>query len=156
VVLICMAGALGKAWKNLWARVGGESLKKENNAKNEQNRGYFICIAAAHAEDSWVGVWANNLAFWGCYKFGPKLGFLFVPYPDTEHKPSQIVPPGRNIDDPQAAPAHSLAALTAGEMGYGGLVLFTLLWLRWLSMGASFLWPRTPDPMQRIGVGIFF
>jgi hypothetical protein len=66
------------------------------------------------------------------------------------------VPPGRNIDDPQAAPAHSLAALTAGEMGYGGLVFLTLLWLRWLSMGASFIWPRTDDPMRRIGVGIFF
>jgi hypothetical protein len=23
-------------------------------------------------------------------------------------------------------------------------------------MGASFIWPRTPDPMRRIGVGIFF
>ena len=66
------------------------------------------------------------------------------------------MPAGRNIDAPQAAPAHSLAALTAGEMGCGGLALLTLLWLRWLQMGASFLWPRTPDPMRRIGVGIFF
>jgi hypothetical protein len=41
-------------------------------------------------------------------------------------------------------------------MGFGGLALLTLLWLRWLFLGATFLWPRTPDPMRRICVGIFF
>jgi len=41
-------------------------------------------------------------------------------------------------------------------MGYGGLALLTLLWVRWLLMGAGFLLPRTPDPMRRVGVGIFF
>ena len=66
------------------------------------------------------------------------------------------MPAGRDIDEPQAAPAHSLAALTVGEMGYGGLALLALLWVRWLLMGASFLLPRTPDPMRRVGVGIFF
>jgi len=156
VVLVCMAGALGKAWKTVGARFADDSLKNEYGAKHEQNRGYYIRIAAAIAEDSWFGVGPNNWSYWVSNKYGPKLGFLFVPYRDTEHKPSQIVPPGRDIDDPQAAPAHSLAALTAGEMGYGGLALFTLLWLRWLSMGASFLWPRTADPMRRMGVGILF
>jgi hypothetical protein len=28
--------------------------------------------------------------------------------------------------------------------------------MRWFSMGAGFLWKRTPDPMRRIGVGLFF
>ena len=60
------------------------------------------------------------------------------------------------MDAPQAAPAHSLAALTVGEMGFGGLALLTLLWLRWFSMGIGFFRPRTPDPMRRLGVGIFF
>ena len=132
VVVVGMAAALGKAWKTVGARFAGDSLKNEYSAKHEQNRGYYIRIAAAIAEDSWFGVGPNNWSFWVSDKYGPKLGFLFVPYPDTEHKPSQIVPAGRNIDDAQAAPAHSLAALTAGEMGYGGLVLLALLWLRWL------------------------
>jgi hypothetical protein len=39
----------------------------------------------------------------------------------------------------QAAPAHSLAALTVGELGIPGLVLLTVLWLRWFQMGSSFL-----------------
>ncbi len=41
-------------------------------------------------------------------------------------------------------------------MGIPGLVLFTLLWLRWFQMGASFFWKRTPDPMRRMGIGFFF
>jgi O-Antigen ligase len=156
LVMLGMAGALAKSWKTVGARFAKDSLKNEYGAKHEQNRGYYIRIAAAIAEDSWFGVGPNNWSFKVSNKYGPKLGWHFVPYIDTEHKPSDVVPPGRNIDDAQAAPAHSLAALTAGEMGYGGLALFTVLWIRWLLMGASFLWPRTPDPMRRIGVGIFF
>jgi hypothetical protein len=156
LVMLGVAGALGKAWKTVGARFANDSLKNEYGAKHEQNRGYYIRIAAAIAEDSWFGVGPNNWSFWVSNKYGPKLGFHFIPYSGTERAPSQIVPAGRNIDDPQAAPAHSLAALTAGEMGYGGLALFTLLWARWLLMGASFLLPRTEDPMRRIGVGIFF
>jgi hypothetical protein len=110
----------------------------------------------AIAEDSWFGVGPNNWSYLVSNKYGPRLGWHFVPYMDTEQPPSQIVPAGRDIDEAQAAPAHSLAALTTGEMGFGGLALFTLLWLRWLLMGASFLWPRSPDPMRRMGVGIFF
>jgi len=34
--------------------------------------------------------------------------------------------------------------------------LLGLVWVRWLFVGATFLWPRTPDPMRRIAVGIFF
>ena len=156
VVMIGVTGAMAKAWKTVGARFAGDSLKNEYSAKHEQNRGYYIRIAMAIAEDSWLGVGPNNWSYLVSNKYGPKLGFHFIPYSSTDRAPSQIVPAGRNIDDPQAAPAHSLAALTAGEMGVGGLALLTVLWLRWLLMGASFLWPRTPDPMRRIGVGIFF
>ena len=159
IVLLVMAGtggALAKSWKTVGARFAGDSLKNEYGAKHEQNRGYYIRIALEIAKDSWFGVGPNNWSYWVSNKYGPRLGWHFVPYMGTEQEPSQKVPAGRNIDDPQAAPAHSLAALTAGEMGLGGLVLFTFVWLRWLIMGASFLWPRTADPMRRMGVGIFF
>lgn len=156
VVLAGIGGALAKSWKTVGARFQGDSLKNEYGAKHEQNRGYYIRIALAIANDSWFGVGPNNWSYWVSNKYGPRLGWHFIPYMDTEQEPSQIVPAGRDIDEPQAAPAHSLAALTAGEMGFGGLALFTLLWLRWLLMGASFLWPRTPDPMRRMAVGIFF
>ena len=156
LVMAGMAGALAKSWKTVGARFANDSLKNEYSAKHEMNRGYYIRIAMAIAKDSWFGVGPNNWSYWVSNKYGPRLGWHFVPYMGTDQEPSQRVPSGRDIDAPQAAPAHSLAALTAGEMGVGGLALLTLLWLRWLQMGASFLWPRTPDPMRRIGVGIFF
>lgn len=157
LVIAGISGALAKSWKTVSERFKGDSLKNEYTSKrHEQNRGYYIQIAVAIADDSWFGVGPNNWSYLVSNKYGPRLGWHFVPYMDTDQAPSQIVPAGRDIDEPQAAPAHSLAALTVGEMGYGGLVLFTLLWLRWLLMGASFLWPRTPDPMRRMGVGIFF
>jgi hypothetical protein len=60
------------------------------------------------------------------------------------------------VDEAQAAPAHSLGALTAGELGIPGLVLLGILWLRWFQMAGSFLVKRHADPMWRIGTGLFF
>ena len=37
-----------------------------------------------------------------------------------------------------------------------GLVLFAVLWGRWFQMGLRFLWQRSPETMQRLGVGLFF
>src|SRR5262249_32687653 len=98
----------------------------------------------------------NNWSYWVSNKYGPELGWKFVHYSGTDKEPSDVVPSGGNVDEAQAAPAHSLAALTVGEMGLGGLIVFGLLWLRWFQMGAGFLWPRTPDPVRRVGTGIFF
>jgi hypothetical protein len=156
LVMIAMGGALAKSWKTVGERFANDSLKNEYGAKHEQNRGYYIRIATAIAEDSWFGVGLNNWSYWVSNKYGPRLGWYFIPYLSPDQKPGQKVPPGRDIDDPQAAPAHSLPALTVGEMGVGGLVLLGLLWARWLLLGASFFWPRTTDPMRRIAVGIFF
>lgn len=156
LVILMAVGVVAKSWKTLNSRFEGDSLKSEYANNHEQNRGYYIRIAVAIAADHWFGVGPNNWSYWVSNKYGPKLGFRFVPYIGTDKEPSDVVPPGRNIDEAQAAPAHNLAALTAGEMGIVGLVLLTLLWLRWLQMGASFLWPRLSDPMNRMGVGIFF
>lgn len=156
LVILMAVGVVAKAWKTLNSRFEGDSLKSEYGNTHEQNRGYYIRIAIAIAADHWFGVGPNNWSYWVSNKYGPKLGFRFVPYIGTEKEPSQLVPAGRNIDAAQAAPAHNLAALTAGEMGSVGLFLLALLWMRWLQMGISFLWPRIPDPMRRMGVGIFF
>ncbi|HLX71907.1 MAG TPA: O-antigen ligase family protein [Verrucomicrobiae bacterium] len=156
LVLCGIGGALAKSWKTVGDRFKNDSLKQEYGSKHVQNRGYYIRIALAIANDSWFGVGPNNWSYLVSNKYGPRLGWHFVPYMDLEQAPSQLVPAGRDIDEPQAAPAHSLAALTIGEMGFGGFAIFSLLWVRWLLMGASFLWPRTPDPMRRMGVGIFF
>ncbi len=155
VVMLLAGGALAKSWKSISSRFGEASLAQEYENKHAQGRGFYIRMAAELVEDHWFGVGPNNWSYWVSNQYGPRLGFKFAPYPGTDRPPKFVVGADANVDDPQAAPAHSLAALTVGEMGFGGLFLLTVLWLRWFQMGASFLWPRTPDPLRRINVGIF-
>jgi hypothetical protein len=156
LIVIAATGVTLKSWKTLQTRFESVSLADEYTKKKTLGRGYYIRVAATIAEDRWFGVGLNNWSYWVSQKYGPMLGYRFVPYRGTDKDPSLVIPPGSNVDEAQAAPAHSLAALTAGELGIPGLVLFSFLWLRWFQMGASFLWPRIPDPMRRMGIGIFF
>ena len=119
-------------------------------------RGYYIRIARAIAKVEFFGVGLNNWSYWVSNKYGPKNGYRFVPYRGEDHEPRTLIPSDSNVDEAQAAPAHNLGALTLGELGIPGLVLFSLLWMRWFQMGGSFLGKRDPDPMRRIGVGLFF
>jgi len=159
VALVVIAGAAGitaKSWNTLQARFSESNMKEEYGNNKKLGRGYYIRIARTMVEEQWLGVGLNNWSYWASNKYGPRLGYRFVPYPGTDREPSYIIPPNSNVDMAQAAPAHSLAALTLGEMGIPGLLLLTLLWLRWFQMAGSFLWKRTPDPMRRMAVGIFF
>jgi hypothetical protein len=156
VAFVVAGGLAAKSWRTLAVRFQSSTLEEEYDNKHTMGRGYYIRIALAIADDLWFGVGPNNWSYWVSNKYGPRLGWHFVPYPGTDKEPSYDVPVGSNLDDAQAAPAHSLAALTAGEMGFAGLVLFTCVWLRWFQMGAVFLTRRTPDPLQRMGVGFFF
>jgi hypothetical protein len=155
---VCLAagGALAKSWDSLSSRFGEASLEQEYENKHSQGRGYYLRMAAALVEDHPFGVGPNNWSYWVSNKYGPKMGFRFAPYPGTDRRPKFVVGANANVDDPQAAPAHSLGALTVGEMGYGGLLLLLILWFRWFQMGFVFLLQRTTEPMRRIGVGIFF
>lgn len=156
VVFLGAAGMLGKAWNTLSSRFEESTFRQEYESKRNLGRGYYIRIARTIATERWFGVGLNNWSYWVSDYYGPKLGYRFVPYKGTDQEPSSVVPPGSNVDEPQAAPAHSLGALTLGEMGIPGFLLFTLVWLRWFQMGGSFLWPPNPGPMRRIAVGIFF
>jgi hypothetical protein len=156
VVLVTGAGLVGKSWKTLSARFQESSLEKEYGNKRAMGRGYYLRMARAIAEDRWLGVGLNNWSWWVSNKYGPRQGYRFVPYRSQDKDPSTIVPANSNVDMAQAAPAHSLGALTLGELGIPGLILFALLWIRWFIMGAGFLLRRTPEPMRRIGVGLFF
>lgn len=155
---LCVALAVGmvaKAWHTIQARYDEASLAQEYKG-HTQNRGYYFTVAKAIMQDRFFGVGLNNWSYLVSNEYGPALGWHFVPYIGTENYPSDVVPPGRDIDEAQAAPAHNLGALTVGELGIPGLLIFTLLWLRWFQMGASFLPWRVPDPTLRLGAGIFF
>ncbi len=156
VIVLAAVGAGAKSWKTLQSRFKGTDLSQEYGNNRSLGRGYYIRVAEAIIQDQFFGVGLNNWSYWVSEKYGPHLGYHFVHYKGTDIEPSTVIPPDSNVDEAQAAPAHSLAALTAGELGIPGLVLFTILWIRWFQMAASFLWQRTTDPLRRIGVGIFF
>jgi hypothetical protein len=156
LIVLAAGGVVAKSWKTLATRFGSSTLEQEYGHHHNLGRGYYLRVAAAIVDEHWFGIGLNNWSYRVSNEFGPKLGYRFVPYRGTDKEPSTVIPPNSNIDEAQAAPAHCLAALTVGELGYPGLFLLLLLWLRWLQMGASFLWKRTPDPMRRLGVGILF
>lgn len=155
-IVLAAVGAVAKSWKTLQSRFKGTNLAEEYGNNRSLGRGYYIRVAEAIVQDQFFGVGLNNWSYWVSEKYGPHLGYHFVHYKGTDIEPSTVIPPDSNVDEAQAAPAHSLAALTAGELGIPGLVLLTILWIRWFQMAGSFLWPRTTDPLRRIGVGILF
>ncbi len=156
MVLVMAGGVLAKSWKTLKARFESSNFQQEYENKKTLGRGYYIRIAKAITQDRFFGVGLNNWSYWVSQEYGPKQGYRFVPYNGTDRDPPITIPPDSNVDEAQAAPAHCIEALTAGELGIPGLVLFLLVWARWFQIGATFLLPRTPDPMRRLGVGIFF
>jgi len=156
VIALATAGITAKSWKSLRERFQSSTLEQEYGNHHNLGRGYYLRVAEAIVDDHWFGIGLNNWSYRVSNYYGPKLGYRFVRYRGTDKEPSTVIPSGSNIDEAQAAPAHCLAALTAGELGIPGLFLLALLWLRWFQMAAGFLWRRTPDPMRRLGVGIFF
>jgi hypothetical protein len=156
LIVLGAAGLLAKSWKTLGDRFHESTLSQEYGNHHNLGRGYYIRVAAAIVDDHWFGIGLNNWSYRVSNEYGPKLGYRFVPYRGTDKEPSTVIPSNSNVDEAQAAPAHCLAALTAGELGYPGLFIFALLWLRWFQMAATFFWKRSDDPTRRIGVGIFF
>jgi hypothetical protein len=157
LVVVLAGGIAAKGWHSLTTRFAEASWKDEYGNKRNLGRGYYLRVAHLIAVKEPVGVGLNNWSYWVSGKYSHMLGYGFVPYKGTDREPSQKIPEHALVDDEaQAAPAHNLCALTVGELGIPGLVIFLALWLRWFQMGASFLWPRSPDPMRRIAVGIFF
>ena len=156
VILLGAAGMLAKSWKTLSTRFHESNFKAEYQSKKNLGRGYYLRIAKVIAGERLFGVGLNNWSYWVSNKYGPKLGYPFVPYKGTDREPSDKIPENSNLDEAQAAPAHNLSALTVGELGIPGLALFLLLWLRWFQMGATFLRRRTAELSRRIPLGIFF
>jgi O-antigen ligase len=149
VVLALIAG-VAYSWKTMMARFEGASIADEK----EKGRGEYIRLAKLIVADKFFGVGLNNWSWAVSKEYGPKDGSPFIPYINTSEPPSQENPKG--LETAQAPPAHNLAALTAGELGWPGLILFGAVWFRWFQIGISFLWKRKSDPMLRLGAGLFF
>jgi hypothetical protein len=156
LIAIAATGIAAKSWNTLKERFDSSNLKDEYGNNRRLGRGYYIRIAKYIVADRTFGVGLNNWSYWVSQNYGPLLGYRFIAYKGTDKEPVTKLPDTANVDEAQAAPAHSLGALTAGELGWPGLALFSIVWLRWFYLAFKFLWKRTPDPLKRIGVGLFF
>ncbi len=155
LVLAGVAVMIGASWGQIERRYMETSLEQEYFDTAVDGRGVYLRLSAAIARDHFFGVGLNNWSYRVSRTYGPQIGYRFDDYD------SLIAVYGTSNDKIYAnsylaAPAHNLAALTLGELGVPGLLIFALLWLRWLSMGLPFLRLPKADPMRALGVGMLF
>jgi O-antigen ligase len=158
-VLGCAAAA-GLLLVVSWDRI---TVRYKNNASMEElmgeggfeSRSQFWTIAKLIAEDRPYGVGLNNWSYEVSKTYASQLGVRYNDYDELKAPLDRDVDP--ELQPIYAPPAHSIMALTWGELGTIGLVLLMLVWLRWFQMGVSFLRGRlNPDPMHRLGIGLLF
>jgi len=154
--LAVLAGTfiIGQSWKTIGGRM--EENKEEITNDPTQGRGYYFNLAALMRADEPLGVGLNNWSWAATNKYGGMLGMEYNAYTDVNTMPDRTVP--RNSPDlAQAAPGHSLPALTQGELGYPGAVLFAIIWLRWFSITIPSLFKKKGNDLFRMfGVGAFW
>jgi len=156
VALVLAAVALvAGSWGKMQERYAEASLQEEYLDPTVDGRGIYLRLASMLAADHFFGVGLNNWSYHVSQTYGAKLGFRFVDY---EYLTSVYGTEDEALfaDSYLAAPAHNLAALTLGELGVPGLLIFAAMWARWFFMGAAFLPLPREDPMRVMGVGLFF
>jgi hypothetical protein len=152
LVCCCTAAMVVRAWDTLKDRYLEATFEQEYLDENLEGRGFYLRLAKSIVADRFFGVGLNNWSHWVSKSYGPRLGTAYEDYDSLTSTPDREEVQDFNY----AAPAHNLGALVVGELGVPGLLLFAVLWMRWLQMGLFFLWPRVPFAMHRLGVGLLF
>jgi O-antigen ligase len=121
-----VAAVIASFWPQLQQRYAGMSLEEEYLDPTVDGRGIYLRLGGMIAREHFFGVGLNNWSYYVSLTYGPRLGFRFTNYPYLE---SVYGTADDKLfgDSYLAAPAHNLAALTLGELGIPGLVLFTFL-----------------------------
>lgn len=158
VIAVAVTLALGtfvvaKSWDQMSERFGSASLKEEYIDIEGENRGVYWRWAGMIMDEHPFGVGLNNWSYMVSKTYGPRIGFFYEDYDDIKVTPEKADLPSIHY----APPAHTLVGLTLGELGVPGMIIFGLVWMRWFSVGVTFLWRRLErDPMHRLGIGILF
>jgi O-antigen ligase len=155
LILAGAAALVAACWGEMQRRYSEASFQEEYFDPTIDGRGVYLRLSEAIAKDHFFGVGLNNWSYYVSSTYGPRLGYRFVDY-------DYLISIYGSEDDKLfsnsylAAPAHNLGALTLGELGVPGLLLFSLLWVRWVSLGLPFLLLPRADPMRAVGVGLLF
>jgi O-antigen ligase len=155
LLVIGVAVMVAAGWNQMVKRYSEASLEEEYLDPTVDGRGVYLRLSWAIAREHFLGVGLNNWSYQVSRTYGKRLGYRFVDY---DYLISVYGTKDEKLyaDSNLAAPAHNLAALTLGELGVPGLVIFALLWIRWFSMGLPFLFLPRSEPMRVMGVGILF
>lgn len=149
----CAGIVLVKSWDQIEARYAAASLAEEYFDPQAEGRGVYLRWARAIIKDHPHGVGINNWSYAVSKTYGPQSGFSYENYDDITKDPEKADLPASRY----AAPAHSLLALTVGELGIAGLMIFGAVWIRWFQVGAGFLRGRlNAEPLHRLGIGCLF
>src|SRR6185503_13483667 len=123
LVGLCIAGLSFKTWDSLKGRYAEATFKDEYLDDQQEGRGYYLRLAKVIVADKFFGVGLNNWSYWVSKKYGEMVG---RPY-DSYDELGSSRPDDQTVEElVWAAPAHNLAALTVGELGVPGLIIFGL------------------------------
>jgi hypothetical protein len=142
----------GVMWPKLKERFLSATFEEEYLDINGENRGIYIRCMVLILEDRFLGVGLNNWSYWVSKEYGNRTGAF--PYHDYDENVSEK-DHKENLST-FAPPAHSILVLTAGEMGYPGVAIFTVLWIAWMALGVRYLlpWRRAAEPNYRWGAAL--
>ena len=155
LVLLATIGVAAKSWDSVMDRFDRGSLAEEYMGEYSMQagggRGVYLRYAEMLLLDYPLGCGLNNWSYVVSAFYGDVLNIAYMTYRGTDLPPEKV----RGGTEPEA-PAHSLAALTVGELGVPGLIIFMALWGRWFQIGTRFLHRRSPEILSRFGVGSLF
>lgn len=153
VIFACLAPVIHA---DLKARFESDAFANEYGGKAWEGRGAYLLLAEQIVAREPFGCGLNNWSWCVSNHYGPLIEQYYVPYTGTEAPPQKRrIRQHAHIDAQQAAPAHSLYAITLGETGYVGVTLLAIVWIRWFLIAGSFVIQRSATLRSRFGVGVF-
>lgn len=145
MISVIGVGILYKGWDKLEARQQNEKSWNYGDPDGQRGRSGFYKRAGTMASRYPLGVGLNNWSWWVSAN-SEEFDLPFGRYASTDE-------PG---DARHEVFAHSLYAMTLGELGWPGLFILTALWCQWFLMMGRFLFVRGSDILTLAGIGCFF
>jgi O-antigen ligase len=155
ILVLGIVAMVAACWTQMEQRYSESTLEEEYFDPAIDGRGVYLRLSADIVRGHFFGVGLNNWSYEVSRIYGPRMGYRFEDY-DFLTSVYGTSDDKQFADSYLAAPAHNLAALTLGELGIPGFIIFALLWMRWLSMTVPFLLIPRGEPMRAMGVGLLF